>query len=391
MSRIVALAAAAVVVFPATAQATDFAATARNIIPSGQYGGYPVPAGADQQAQMYDALTPLFNQVTDADLQTKFKSESLGVGPDGPGTAEPTPRAGVTITRDAFNVPHITGVTRDDVTWAMGWVTQEDRGLLVAQGRNPARLAAIDAPNIDAFGLVTGLKTYTPTKQVDQIILRNGLAALKTAGADGRALLHDVDVYVEGLNARLKAENSGSKPFTRVDVFALNALAGQIFGQGGGDEARRSELLSSLRSKLGNAKATKAWNDVTEFDDPDTPTTISKKFAYGKIPRDASGSVVLDAGSFKPTGPSKLALAAGVPRWASNFLIVGANRSTNGHPLFVAGPQIGYYYPGLTFEADVSGPGFQARGVTAPGFPGNVLIGRGPDFSWSLTSAGSDN
>jgi acyl-homoserine lactone acylase PvdQ len=390
MSRIVALAAAAVVVFPATAQATDFAATARNIIPSGQYGGFPVPAGADQQAQMYDALTPLFNQVTDADLQTKFKSEGFGVGPDGPGTAEPTPRAGVTITRDAFNVPHITGVTRDDVTWAMGWVTQEDRGLLVAQGRNPARLAAIDAPNIDAFGLVTGLKTYTPTKQVDQIILRNGLAALKTAGADGKALLHDVDVYVEGLNARLKAENSGSKPFTRVDVFALNALAGQIFGQGGGDEARRSELLSSLRSKLGNAKAAKAWNDVTEFDDPDTPTTISKKFAYGKIPSDPKGSVVLDAGSFKPTGPSKLALAAGVPRWASNFLIVGANRSTTGHPLFVAGPQIGYYYPGLTFEADISGPGFEARGAVAPGFAGNILIGRGPDFAWSLTSAGSD-
>src|SRR5262252_7412927 len=157
MSRIVALAAAAVVVFPATAQASDFAATARNIIPSGQYGGYPIPAGADQQAQMYDALTPLFNQVTDADLNTVFKSEGFGVGPDGPGTPEPTPRAGVTITRDKYNVPHITGVTRDDVTWAMGWVAEEDRALLIAQARYAARLAAIDAPNIDAFGLVTGL------------------------------------------------------------------------------------------------------------------------------------------------------------------------------------------------------------------------------------------
>ena len=390
MSRIVALAAAAVVVFPATAQATDFAATARNIIPSGQYGGYPIPAGADAQAQMYDALTPLFNQVTDADLQTKFKSEGFGVGPDGPGTAEPTPRAGVTITRDKYNVPHITGVTRDDVTWAMGWVTQEDRALLLAQGRNPARLAAIDAPNIDAFGLVTGLKTYTPTKQVDRIITRNGLAALKAAGADGKALLHDVDVYVEGLNARLSADKSGSPRYTRADVFALNALAGQIFGQGGGDEARRSELLSSMRSKLGTAKANKAFNDVTEFNDPDSPTTIAKRFPYGKIPANAKGSVVLDPGSFKPTGPSKLARAAGVPRWASNFLMVGANRSATGHPLFVAGPQIGYFYPGLTLEADISGPGFEARGATAPGFPGNILIGRGPDFAWSLTSAGSD-
>ena len=36
---------------------------------------------------MYDALTPLFDQVTAADLMTKFKSEGFGVGPDGPGRA----------------------------------------------------------------------------------------------------------------------------------------------------------------------------------------------------------------------------------------------------------------------------------------------------------------
>src|SRR6201991_827623 len=195
MSRIVALAAAAVVVvLPASASAADYASTARNIIPSGQLGGIPVAPDAGVQAQMYDALTPLFNQVTDADLQDKFKSAGFGVGPDGPATPESVPRPGVTIVRDRFHVPHIVGKTRDDVTWAMGWITQEDRALLLAQARYIGRLAALDAPNIDAFGLVTNLKTYTPTKQVDRMILRNGLAALRSAGKDGKALLHDVDV-----------------------------------------------------------------------------------------------------------------------------------------------------------------------------------------------------
>ena len=36
------------------------------------------------------------------------------------------------------------------------------------------------------------------------------------------------------------------------------------------------------------------------------------------------------------------------------------------------------------------GPGVQARGATAPGFAGNILIGRGQDYAWTLTSAGSD-
>ena len=390
MSRIAALAAAAFALAAAPAAAQDFAATARNIIPSGQYGSVPPVPGADTQALMYDALTPLFDNVTDADLMSKFKSESFGLGEDGPGTPEAVPRAGVTVVRDRFNVPHITGNSRDDVTWAMGWILGEDRGLLLAQARDAARLAAIDAPNIDAFGLVVNLKQFTPTKQVDQMIQRDGDAALKRAGAAGAAVRHDIDVYLEGLNAKLKADG-GTRPWTRVDIYASNAITGQIFGQGGGDEARRSEYLATLQKRYGKAKGQAMFDDFTEFDDPDSPATISKTFKYGKTIGIGKGNAVLDPGSFKPVGPKGLARAACAhPRWASNFLLVGASRSATGHPLFVGGPQIGYTYPGLTLEADINYPGVQARGATSPGFAGNILIGRGPDFAWSLTSAGSD-
>jgi acyl-homoserine lactone acylase PvdQ len=389
MSRIAALVALACFVVAAPAAAGDYASVARNIIPSGQYGAVPPPPGADEQALMYDALTPLSDQVTPGDLLTKFKSEGFGVGPDGPTRMEAVPRAGVTIVRDRFNVPHITGKSRDDVTWAMGWVLQEDRGLLLAQARDAARLAAIDAPNIYAFGLIINLKQYSPTKQVDRMIEREGLRALRSQGAAGRAMLHDIDVYLRGINARLKQEG-GKRPWTRVDVFAANAVTGQIFGQGGGDEPARAEFLSSLRKQYGKAKGRRIFDDVSEFDDPDSPSTMTKTVRYGRIPSRATGSVVLDAGSYAPTGPKGLASAAKAPRWASNFLLVGASKSATGHPLFVAGPQIGYTYPGLTLEADIAWPGGQARGATAPGFPGNILIGRGQDYAWSLTSAGSD-
>jgi acyl-homoserine lactone acylase PvdQ len=391
MSRTVALAVAACLTCAAPAAAQDdYAAVARNIIPSGQYGSAPPPPGADEQARMYDALTPLFDRVTPEDLLTKFKSEGFGVGPDGPERAEPLPRAGVTVVRDRYNVPHITGRTRDDVTWAMGWLLQQDRGLLLAQARDAAKLAALDAPNVYAFGLVINLRRYTPTKAVDRIIERNGLRALRGAGAPGRAVLHDVDVYLQGINARLRAEGSAARPWRRADVFAANAVIGEIFGEGGGDEARRSEFLSSLRKRYGTARGNRMFDDFTAFDDRDSPTTMTRTFRYGRTNLDGPGTVVLDAGSYTPTGPRGLASAARVPEWASNFLIVAGRRSTTGHPLFVAGPQIGYTYPGLTLEADIRYPGTAARGATAPGFAGNILIGRGQDYAWSLTSAGSD-
>jgi acyl-homoserine lactone acylase PvdQ len=384
MSRFATLVVVAFVVSVAPAAADDYAATARNIIPSGQYGAVPAPPGADAQALMYDALTPLFDQVTPADLQTKFKSAHFGLGEDGPGTVVPVPRPGVTIVRDRFNVPHITGQTRDDVTWAMGWLLAEDRGLLLAQARDAARLAAIEAPNINAFDLVVNLKQYTPTRAVDRMIQRDGDAALRSAGAAGRAVRHDIDVYLQGLNARL----GGDRPWTRVDVYAANAITGQIFGQGGGDEARRSEFFDRLRDRFGRTRGQQIFDDLSQFDDPDSPATLSRTFRYGRANGPGAGNVVLDKGSFKPTGPRGLASAA--RRWASNFLMIGASRSTTGHPLFVAGPQIGYTYPGLTMEVDISYPGVQARGATSPGFAGNVLIGRGQDYAWSLTSAGSD-
>src|SRR3954451_23747402 len=106
---------AALALFAVPASAKDYAGTALNIIPSGQYGGVPVPGSAGQQAQMCDGLTPLFNQVTAPDLTKYFKSEALGAaGSPGPTRVESTPRKGLGIVRDAFNVPHITGKKRDD-------------------------------------------------------------------------------------------------------------------------------------------------------------------------------------------------------------------------------------------------------------------------------------
>src|SRR5829696_9930563 len=103
MPRLVLAAAVAALLLPASASARDYADTARNVVPSGQWGGAPVPPGADSQAKLYDSLTPRFDQVTAEDLTRSFKSERFGVGEDGPATAERTPRRGVKIVRDRYN------------------------------------------------------------------------------------------------------------------------------------------------------------------------------------------------------------------------------------------------------------------------------------------------
>ncbi|HEY8583743.1 MAG TPA: penicillin acylase family protein [Capillimicrobium sp.] len=380
----------AALLLPTSAAAKDYAGTALNVIPSGQYGGVPVPPEAGQQAEMYDGLTPLFDQVTPADLTTYFKPETLGTENQCPCRTEKVPRKGVKIVRDRFNVPHITGRNRLDLAWAAGWVLVQDRALLVIQGRYPARMAALDAPGIDAFSLVTGLKQVTVTKQADRIIDREQTAALEAAGAEGRSLLADIDAYVDGMNARREVDDLDTAPFTRVDVYAVNALAGQIFGQGGGDESRRSMLLDGLRDRLGPEAGQRVFDDLTEAMDEDTPVTITKRFPYAATPKSRAGNAIIDNGSMGAATRRNVSTATRAHQNMSNFLLVGGDRSTNGHPLFVGGPQIGYFYPGLTLEMDLKAPGIEARGAAMPAGVGNILIGRGQDYAWTLTSAGSD-
>jgi acyl-homoserine lactone acylase PvdQ len=369
---------------------TDYAATALNIVPSGQYGTVPPPAGADTQARMYDGLTPLFDDVTGGDLTTYFKSEALGIGSDGPTTTETVPRPGVTIVRDKYNVPHITGATHDDGVWAAGWVQAEDRGLLLQQARFNARVAAIDAPGLTALNLIAGLENFQPSAQTEAEVAKQ-TQALKDAGPEGEAVLHDIDVFISGINAYLAINSPTTAPWTRNDVYALNALKGQFVGQGGGDETRRSEFLAGLIDRLGEKKGSSIFNDLRQFKNRELATSVDGKFPYGSIPKNAKGSVIIDHDSFTATPAAPNARPAPhEAAHASNTLMITADHSKTGNPLMVGGPQIGYYYPGFTYEIDMDAGDLQWRGVTSAPFPGYVLIGRGEDFAHTLTSAGSD-
>ena len=83
-------------------------------------------------------------------------------------------------------------------------------------------------------------------------------------------------------------------------------------GEGGGDEARRSQFLGGLQQRLGDKKGLSVFNDLRQFKNPELPTSIDGKFPYGSIPKNASGSAVLDPGSFTstPAAPAKLAAEA---------------------------------------------------------------------------------
>ena len=148
---------------------------------------------------------------------------------------------------------------------------------------------------------------------------RRGAAAPRQRGP---ALLHDIDIYVKGINARLRPRRA-RRSLTRTDVYAVNALDGQFFGQGGGDEARRSSCSAGCRS--GSAPTgPDASGRPRRARRPPTRRRRSRRFPYEEVPaqRDRQRRSSTD-GSHRPRRRQRARRPRGArPAHASNFLMV---------------------------------------------------------------------
>jgi hypothetical protein len=306
--------------------APSTAATTLNVIPHGQFepgvpwAGAPGLLPAETQANMYNRLTPLFRDVTDAQLQPStdgsgyYKSSAFLDQNDASFVSSEvvtgsSPSAGpvtATIKRDNYGVPHIYSDTDAGVVFGAGYVVAEDRSLLIDQARFNGVAGLIDMPGVPAIQLVLGLYSYKPSKQVVDEVTAQQTRSILAQGADGKRLLDDIDTYVAGINTWYSEHEPSAPPVTRTDIYALNAVKAQFLGQGGGDEIPNASMLDGLRHKLGSERGTQAYEDLRGRNDPETPTTTSKSFPWQTDVSVSKPKGVVNLGnrSFRSAGPS---------------------------------------------------------------------------------------
>jgi acyl-homoserine lactone acylase PvdQ len=419
-----------------TYQANDYArGQAMNILPAGENGlvnaaqlakfektGQRPPHSQDQLAP-YENLEFGYRSLTDSTLHNYYLDESFGVKPGQIiRTEHPSPHIPVVIYRDEHDIPHIYGKTNAALAFGAGYAQAQDRLFLmdVLRHYGAGTLSSFLGPScadeqMDHDELL--LAPYT-TAQADAQL--NDLP--KRFGAQGRLALAMIHSYVQGINAYitraltdpklLPAEYTlfgAPKPWTPADVVAVSSLIGGIFGDGGGEEIRNAALLRYLQGQLGRSGGATAFTDFKEQNDPAAPTTVvGKSFPY-EIPRHVNpatiaipdnpsaplkGGPVDTTPGCSGTPPSKAGLSViesllRFPAHMSNALVVGASHSADGHPIAVFGPQVSYFAPGILMQEDLHSPSYDAEGASFPG-TGFIELGRGVDYAWSATSAGSD-
>ena len=370
----------------------------RYVLPPGNYGGIPTNSHSLDQLPLYSGLTPLRRNVSMSDVFHFYLP--MNFKPIGATQNEPVGRSDVTVTYDAYGIPHIKGKTRagHDVRRGLGdgprpraavqlrpragpgrrgrhprsrrVLAGHERHPVRAQPRRPRRSSpssarSSSAPTVRRAGRCCATWRTTPT------------GSTPTTGPTTFAF-------------------PGGRPFDANDVIAVTAFIGSIFGNGGGVEHENSDLLARFERKLGVQRGHAMWSDAMEANDPDAPVTTHKRFPYptltgGKV----TGSVVIDPGSIQ------LAKDPADRRARARWSHLGATPPTGSSWRRGARPPVGRWpswarssattTPRSSTRSSSRAPGIDAQGVAASGIGLYLLIGRTRNYAWSLTSAGNDN
>ena len=197
------------------------------------------------------------------------------------------PRKGVTITRDRWGVPHVKGTTAEDVAFGAGWATAADRQLIMELLRGPGRIAALDAPGVNAFSLALSGQDV-PSERRDGGSARAAVRPPSRAGREGPA--GDPDhrrVRRRDQRRSTHRRASRSARWTRADVVAIGGLIGAVFGAGGGDEVRRSEFLAKLQASSAPRSVGGSGRTSASATIPRRDVAVPGKVPYGsRLERD---------------------------------------------------------------------------------------------------------
>ena len=405
--------------------------------------GQNAPPNFANQLEMYDALNHAdLDGLTDGQLSAYYKDAPLTLS-DRDAVRTDRPKSGVVIRWDSFGVPYIEGRTREDAAFGSGYAGTKDRMFLMDLLRHVGAARAAEFLGPDEANVAMDQEQlraafYTPEEaaaQIDQ--------AAERFGAEGRRLVAALDAYIAGINAAQQEMCPGRRDRSGLpgrvrraaeEARALDPRRRRLRRLAGRRHLRQGRRRPSSRTPGGcsssrrSSAPTRRSGSSTTSPSPTTPrrpTTASSPAPYGGGPVDPTQPGVAlpdldgptapgtgaDAGSgglpdpglgslqgrfgtqeratvvHGPFGPIDL---GGVPDMMSNAALVAGDRTADGHPRVVFGPQTGYFTPQLLTEQAVVAPGIRARGVSFAGTSLVVQLGRGVDYAWSATSAGSD-
>ena len=296
--------------------------------------------------------------------------------------------AAVTVSRDSHGVPTIEAQTLEDLFFAQGYVTAQDR---LWQMDVMRRFAAGEMAEILGPSLVQH-------DREQRILGLRGIASKSAAALSARDHSY-FEAYSRGVTAFLSTHQDRlpiefrlmgykPKPWTVEDCLLLGARLVQDLNHGTYKSAlTREKVLARLGPELtGDLYVNTSWRDRP-------PSAKSRQIQEEAHPgsKDEDDDEDMDSADNN--------VARGAPMDASTFdgrpeLVPGSNNwvvsgahTVTGKPLLANDMHLNHQMPNLWYEAHLHAGDYDVVGVTLPGLP-FVIVGHNRRIAWGFTNVG---
>jgi penicillin G amidase len=299
--------------------------------------------------------------------------------------------APVTVTRDRQGVPTIEAASLEDLFFAQGYVTAQDRlwqmDLMRRFGSGElSEVLGEDTLKLDREQRILGLRAAAKK-------------SIEMAGPRDRSFF---DAYARGVNAFILAHGNrlpiefrilhyGPKPWTAEDsVVIANSMVKDLNYHYFYDALSREKILAKLGPELtADLYVNRSWHDRPptvmreDLSQPDNGTDN---------PDDEDDDDSPDNSVTQKNAPPidiarNDALSEGLPLNGSNDWVVSGAHTVTGKPLLSNDMHLGHQMPNLWYEAHLHSGTFDVAGVTLPGMP-YVIVGHNQRIAWGFTNVG---
>jgi penicillin amidase len=292
--------------------------------------------------------------------------------------------APVTVTRDGHGVPAIEAASFDDLFFAQGYVTAQDRLWQMDMMRRYAggelsEILGEDTLRLDREQRILGLRDAARK-------------ALEMASPRDRSFF---EAYTRGVNAYIATRGDrlpiefrilryAPKPWQAEDsVVIANQMVKDLNYHYFFDALSREKILAKLGPELtGDLYVNRSWHD--------RPPTVMREDL--QQPDNNSGTDEDDDDDDSPDnsvtqGKTPMTDPEGLPVNGSNDWVVSGAHTVTGKPLLSDDMHLGHQMPNLWYEAHLRSGALDVAGVTLPGMP-YVIVGHNQRIAWGFTNVG---
>lgn len=312
----------------------------------------------------------------------------------------------VSVLRDTYGVPHITGNDLHDVIFAQGYVTAQDRlfqlefNRRVAQGRLAEMFGSggKDRPLVDADAFLRTLGMYAAA-QTELASLDDTTRGELQAYADGINAF--VSSHKDSLPLEFTVLGITPAPWSPIDSLAYGRVV--AYSLDGTWNTKYARAIVTAKTTIETART------LFPTYPTENPTLIPTRVSGFASALGATQQQTTTLGA--TNAPDIEALAsmvqlsptllhgADVVRdllgdvhdgLGSNNWVVDGSKSATGKPLLANDPHLGIRMPAIWYEIGLRGGGLDVIGFSFPGDPG-IVIGHNNYIAWGVTNVDADN